>query len=51
MQISSENTDANSEPGAAMASMRSAVNRYLDLMHDCDGTSKAFRLESSGVTA
>jgi hypothetical protein len=51
MRIPSKNADTNAEPGAAIAGVRAAVKRYFKLMHDCDATSKAFRLESSGVTA
>lgn len=51
MRIPSEHADRNAEPGAAIAGVRSAVKRYFDLMFDCDVTSKAFHLESSGVTA
>lgn len=51
MRIRSENADTHAEPGAVIAGVRSAVERYFDLMYDCDVTSQAFHLESSGVTA
>lgn len=36
MRIPFENADTNAESGAVIAGVHSAVERYFDLMYDCD---------------